>query len=1076
MKHEIRRCVTFGLVAAMVAGLAGGALGAPSPADQARAILQAAGVQGGLVVHLGCGDGHLTAALHAGDAYVVHGLDTDPANVAKARQAIASKGLTGKVSVDRFDGKRLPYVDNLVNLVVAEDAAGVPMAEVLRVLAPEGVAYVQAGGAWQKTVKPRPADIDEWTHFLHDSGGNAVAEDEQVGSPRSLRWVAGPRHCRSHEFPTSVQAVVTTGGRIFTIFDEAPTGVYEKLPQDCHLVARDAFNGKLLWKVPLQKWDTKYGTGQGNRWGMHHTIARRLVAQDDRVYVTLQFLDSPVSVLEAATGKVLTPALEGTGGTDEMVLADGILFAVLVKERSPGAIERIAAGSLTNSLVAVDVRTGKPLWRKADVGMAPYTLAARDGRVVYHNLAEIVCLDARTGAEVWRTANPVNAIQAGLSCLVVRDGAVLYHQGAGSKGKLTVLNLADGRVRWEHAGFTPISAACTQPTEVFVIDGKVWCGLSQDGLDLATGQVAKHVDLFNLVTPGHHRRCLRGKATVHYVIQNKRGAEFVDVRGTDHMRNDWLRTPCFAGGVPANGLFYVPPSQCFCYPGALVTGYLALASGPARTVKPSPATALEQGPAYGKAAGSKASDADWPMYRRDGLRSGAAPTAVPAALAARWQVRLASPATQPVIVGDRLWVAEKDAHTIRCLNAGTGEEVWRFVAGGRVDSSPTVHEGMVLFGCRDGYVYALRASDGDLAWRFRAAPDEVRTVAFEQVESLWPVHGSVLVQDGVVYFAAGRSSFLDGGIVVYGLDAKTGRTLHHHVLDGPWPDIKKDVDRPFAMEGALPDLLVSDAKKNLYMMQVKFDARLARQPAPRESDLGELDMGEPHLAATGGFLDDTNFDRIFWMYSRRWPGFYFAQQAPKSGQLVVFDDKSTYAVKFFYRRHQWSPKFFPEDQGYLLFADANENEPGFLKTAKAAKGAKGAKGAQEGGMLEWLPKESVTDNHKRGGQGAEKGTGYVRYEPATWQTMIPVRVRAMVLAGDRLVVAGPPDVVVADDPLAAFEGRAGAVLQVRAAADGALVKEYPLPVPPVFDGMSAAGGRLYVALEDGTVLCLGGKE
>ena len=42
------------------------ALGAEeSPTARARAILEAAGVQGGLVVHLGCGGGRLTAALRA---------------------------------------------------------------------------------------------------------------------------------------------------------------------------------------------------------------------------------------------------------------------------------------------------------------------------------------------------------------------------------------------------------------------------------------------------------------------------------------------------------------------------------------------------------------------------------------------------------------------------------------------------------------------------------------------------------------------------------------------------------------------------------------------------------------------------------------------------------------------------------------------------------------------------------------------------------------------------------------------------------------------------------------------------
>ena len=50
-------------------------------------------------VHVGCGDGKLTAALRAGDGFLVHGLDTDVKNVAKAREHIRSRGLCGKVSV-----------------------------------------------------------------------------------------------------------------------------------------------------------------------------------------------------------------------------------------------------------------------------------------------------------------------------------------------------------------------------------------------------------------------------------------------------------------------------------------------------------------------------------------------------------------------------------------------------------------------------------------------------------------------------------------------------------------------------------------------------------------------------------------------------------------------------------------------------------------------------------------------------------------------------------------------------------------------------------------------------------------
>ena len=65
-------------------------LTASAGADSAQEILDATGVKGGLVVHIGCGDGKVTADLHASDSYLVHGLDGDVTNVAKARAHIKS--------------------------------------------------------------------------------------------------------------------------------------------------------------------------------------------------------------------------------------------------------------------------------------------------------------------------------------------------------------------------------------------------------------------------------------------------------------------------------------------------------------------------------------------------------------------------------------------------------------------------------------------------------------------------------------------------------------------------------------------------------------------------------------------------------------------------------------------------------------------------------------------------------------------------------------------------------------------------------------------------------------------------
>ena len=87
----------------------------------------------------------------------------------------------------------------------------------------------------------------------------------------------------------------------------------------------------------------------------------------------------------------------------------------------------------------------------------------------------------------------------------------------------------------------------------------------------------------------------------------------------------------------------------------------------------------------------------------------------------------------------------------------------------------------------------------------------------------------------------------------------------------------------------------------------------------------------------------------------------------------------------------------------------------------------------------------------------------------------PVRIRAMVKAGDTLFVAGAPDVLDPKDPYAAFEARKGANLVAVSATDGKKLSEASLDCPPVFDGMIAAGGRLFASLENGTLACLAAK-
>jgi hypothetical protein len=202
----------------------------PAGAESATDIVAAAGVKGGLVVHLGCGDGTLTTELRVNDCYLIHGLDTNSENIRRAREHIQAKKLAGRVSVDTLRSDRLPYVDNMVNLVVAENLGDISTEEVMRVLVPDGVAHIKKDGEWTKKVKPRPDEIDEWTHFLHGPDGNAVAQDSVVGPPFHMQWVGAPLHGKTHGHVSSVNVMVSSGGRLFYIFDEGPRGLPHSLP------------------------------------------------------------------------------------------------------------------------------------------------------------------------------------------------------------------------------------------------------------------------------------------------------------------------------------------------------------------------------------------------------------------------------------------------------------------------------------------------------------------------------------------------------------------------------------------------------------------------------------------------------------------------------------------------------------------------------------------------------------------------------------------------------------------------------------------------------------------------------
>ena len=397
-------------------------------APSAQFIHSVTGIKGGLIVHIGCGDGRLTAALRIHNSYLVHGLDTDPEIIKTARQNMQSLGLYGKVSVDTFDGRYLPYIDNVVNLVVSEDLGDVPKDEVMRILAPNGVAYIKQKNTWAKVTKARPQNIDEWTHYLYDSSNNAVARDDMVSMPYHIQWVDGPKWARHHNHLSTTSAMVTSGGRLFAIVDMGPT-VSLMQPTGWKLIARDAFNGVVLWQRLVGPWEDvlrRFRSGPLE-------LPRRLVAVSDRVYVTLGY-DKPVTVLDAATGEILK-TYTVTQGTVEILHEDGILYLVAGDIDAKVSIDRQRKSQFVppprrKRILAVNADNGELLWQKSDVDtyeLMPTTLCLNENRIFFQSISHVVCLDKQAGNELWRTRRPasLNRLSWSAPTLIVHRDVVL---------------------------------------------------------------------------------------------------------------------------------------------------------------------------------------------------------------------------------------------------------------------------------------------------------------------------------------------------------------------------------------------------------------------------------------------------------------------------------------------------------------------------------------------------------------------------------------------------------------------------------------------------------------------------
>ncbi|MHB1033136.1 MAG: outer membrane protein assembly factor BamB family protein [Pirellulales bacterium] len=981
------------------------------PTASDAALVQASGVQGGLLVVVGAQGAPLAAEAAGTGRYLVQVLDSRAEAVERARQSIRAKGLYGLASADQInaDGK-LPYTENLVNLLVIADptAGNLSLAEAGRVLSPGGILVVpaealaqsdlaaagfeqvrsiDAGRAWLAAAKPRPKAMDEWAHPRHGPDGNAVSQDTMVGPPRRVRWIAGP--------PQEVSNLVTSAGRNFY------AGV----------TARDAFNGLRLWQRPLAPSPARGGFSFRTAPG-----SVRPIADGDRLYVVT---DKRLTALDAATGEKVREYPEA-----------GTPLDVILVEKTLIAID-------ANSVRAVEIETGKLRWQYTAV--EPRCVAAGDGGLyLIHGKAGGepvlgVALDLAKGEVRWKHDF---AWLAKVRGLVYHDGLLAYEISTVSDEKLGnmihVVSAAEGKPLWNRT-FVPGMAHMKQARAMFAGDS-LW--ILDDhkctSLDAKTGAEQK-------TCPAGWGHCFPPVATETYLFAGE--LDMTNLATGKVEANRITKGACGrdAGFVPANGLVYTAPKHCTCWP--MLRDYTALAparpEGDAMPARPEAKDfLLEQGPAAGRlaAAGSAASpngETDWPCYRHDAWRSGSTTARVPARLKTLWKVTLGGwpegdiasdwransftrgPITPPVSAGALVYVARIDAHEVLALDAKSGQTRWTFTANGRVDTSPTIHEGLCLFGTRSGWVYCLRADDGRLVWRLRAAPCDERIVAYGQVESPWPVPGSVVVIDGVAFFAAGRQPLADGGVLVFAAEPATGKIVWVQRLDTvPQTNFYGASGHEFKSF----DLLQQEGGA-VAMSRWLFDRGTGKMVCDGKNGFAHLVTGGSGVMAPRGF----------WSYGPRYESEQ-VQERPFLEPLVAFRDNT-------------------------LFGGSQERKAAYRRDFQLTAGEKFD--------AEWYAKWPILEAARKGG---DMWRSQRLAHKAAWSQNASAwldgqgTIAAMTLTSDALFVAGSKGGLAAISP-----------------KDGVLVGQSEMPAP-VWDGLAATSGRLVATTRDGEVVCLGQAE
>lgn len=999
------------------------------------------------------------------------------------RAELAATDIHGQVTVAAFGGPRLPLIDNMAAVVAvsADSQPAIESAELLRVVRPLGKLAYWKGGKWTVTEKPCPVGVDDWPQYHHDASMTDRSQDMLAGPAEGIQWLAGDNSLAPAKMGVRVV------GSLIVLADER--GV----------VVRDAYSGLPVWRRADLKLKNRYTflTDEKRIYLIPHTGEYN----DCPPYMTALDLRTGEDVLTYDEGIELGWKLVGSTLEENKILErTDREKAKAVQARVTKSYENVQArldeGVLLQTrqeeMIALDAVTGRLLWSQClnarsqvpDSRTGEQTQVRHqwhhpmilDGRVYavegeparswsYTHwpmgvVRTIHCFDLKTGDTkwTWKWPQEIGQPAAAYNMTPVGDwlGLMLRTDPTKSSPPAVVFVHRDGE-QFKYAGETPYNLGWGKGiggghshARLLFVDGKVWVNGTTNPIGAIDLSSPGDQALWNMTYAKLPRPvgCTVTRATPNYVFGS---LTTYSLKENEIRHTNAARSVCDVGATPAAGMTFITPTQCFCAP--YLPGYKAFHPRPFEGEEP--IERLEKGQA--KSAARSNMPSDWPMYMANARRSNWTEAKVPGPIEQLWSIRpVVEPADDPIVADWRdnwytqgpatpVSIAEGvavfalvDRQQIVAIDHVTGGERWRTTVDGRIDTSPTIKGGLVYVGTRNAWIYALNRDTGELVWRFFTAPRHDLMMSFGQLESRWPLHGTVVVADDGVWAIAGRHNDTDAGLWWWNLDAQTGRLIARGRLGSD--ELSSEVGvglRSDGQQSGANTPIVTDGQ--LFLLAgihlVKQDGRLVNRSISR----GEGSEGEHRWW-------EENFKYDLMIPGNQGLVFDYTQMGGYKMPYYGFTQAPVYAYNgadFVHAGGTTTEQHRGGDRGGRRTMVTRFKKFDELKTIPhpTQQGRTMRLGAQP----VWSSPYHESDGTGLGGLAVTADAVFIGFSVENsdhWRARdeMPHRLRS-------------------------FDYETGQLRQ----------EDLPLPDKPVLHGVTAGDGRVYVACEDGSIVCFGRK-